>query len=786
MKFKDGYWQMRPGVRGSYATAAHDVTVGAQAIRVLAPAKPIGRRGDTLDGPVLRVDLSAPMPGVVRVRATHFAGSVPAGPSFALTTEGTPISTDPAGDGPLAQVDDEHVSLTSGELTVRVGRGAPWGLTFSADGREVTRSDHKSLGAMTDADGGHHMVEQLHLGVGELVYGLGERFGPLVRNGQAVEIWNADGGTNSEQAYKNVPFYLSNRGYGVFVNHPGRVSFEVASETVTRVQFSVSGHELEYLVIHGPTPAEILRRYTALTGRPALPPAWSFGLWLSTSFTTDYDEATVTSFVDGMAERDIPLSVFHFDCFWMRQFRWCDFEWDPETFPDPPGMLARLHERDLKVCVWINPYIGQASALFDEGAARGYLLRRPDGRIWQDDHWQAGRALVDLTNPEARDWYAGKLRDLLRMGVDSFKTDFGERIPTDVVWADGSDPERMHNYYSLLYNELVFDLLEEERGTGDAVLFARAATVGGQRLPVHWGGDCESSYEAMAESLRGGLSLGMGGFGFWSHDIGGFEGRPDPAVFKRWVAFGLLSSHSRLHGSRSYRVPWLFDEESVDVLRDFTRLKARLMPYLYAAAVTAHTEGMPVMRAMALEFPDDPACAYLDAQYLLGPDLLVAPVLSAEGEVTYYVPAGRWTRWQDSRTVEGPGWRTETHGFDSLPLLVRPGAVVPVGARDDRPDYPYADGVILRAYQLADGTHRVVTVPDTDGAPAAVFEITRDGDRIRVTRDSLVRAPWHLVLVGVTGHESVTGGTAQTVTDGTWVSAEPETDQLEIVLRTEE
>ncbi|MEZ7123806.1 alpha-xylosidase [Nonomuraea sp. AD125B] len=759
MKFKDGYWRMRPGVRASYAAAAHDVTIqdvtadqAGGSLRILAPTRPITHRGATIDGPVLRVDVSSPMPDVISVRVVHLAGSVPDSPAFEL--RGEPVA---AG----IEVDAEHASLTSGALTARLRRDAPWELVFSAGGRELTRGDGRSLGVMEDAGGRHFLVEQLRLGAGELVYGLGERFGPLVRNGQSVDIWNDDGGTASELAYKNIPFYLTNRGYGVFVNHPGRVSFEVGSETVSRVQFSVEGHELEYLVIHGPTPADILRRYTALTGRPALPPAWSFGLWLSTSFTTDYDEATVTSFVSGMAERDIPLSVLHFDCFWMRQYRWCDFEWDPETFPDPEGMLRRLKERGLRMCVWINPYIGQASALFDEGRRLGHLLRRPDGTVWQDDHWQAGRALVDFTSPAAREWYAGKLRALLDMGVDAFKTDFGERVPTDVAYADGSDPERMHNYYTLLYNQTVHDVLAER---GPAVLFARSATVGGQRLPVHWGGDCESTFEAMAESLRGGLSLGLAGFGFWSHDIGGFEGRPDPAVFKRWVAFGLLSSHSRLHGSSSYRVPWLFDEESVTVLRAFTRLKARLMPYLYGAAVRATTDGLPVMRAMQLEFPGDRACDHLDAQYMLGPDLLVAPVLSAGGEVSYYVPAGEWTRLLDGATVTGPAWHTEVHGFDSLPLLVRPGAVLPVGAREDRPDYDYADGVTLRAYRLADGDHRTVTVPTVDGGTGAVFEVSRDGERVRARRVEGAATSWNLQA----------GGARAT--------AGPDIDEIEIIL----
>ncbi|NUR02008.1 MAG: alpha-xylosidase, partial [Streptomyces sp.] len=465
--------------------------------------------------------------------------------------------------------------------------------------------------------------------------------------------------------------------------------------------------------------------------------AWSFGLWLSTSFTTSYDEETVTSFIEGMRQRELPLSVFHFDCFWMREFQWCDFEWDPRVFPDPEGMLARLKARGLRVCVWINPYIAQRSPLFAEGKALGHLLRRPDGSVWQWDMWQPGMALVDFTSPAARDWYASKLEALLAQGVDCFKTDFGERVPVDVAWSDGSDPERMHNYYTYLYNRTVFDVLRKHRGEGEAVLFARSATTGSQKFPVHWGGDCEATYESMAESLRGGLSLGLSGFGYWSHDIGGFEGTPTPALFKRWLAFGLLSSHSRLHGSSSYRVPWLFDEESVDVLRQFTRLKLQLMPYLYEAARTAHTEGVPMMRAMVLEFPDDPGCAHLERQYMLGPDLLVAPVFDDEGDVSYYVPEGTWTHFLSGRTVTGPRWVRERHGFLSVPLLVRPGTVIPVGAVADRPDYDHADGVTLRAYGLERGAQVTVQVGDV------TFTVVREGDTLRASCSEPV-AQWSL------------------------------------------
>ncbi|MCX5058894.1 MULTISPECIES: alpha-xylosidase [unclassified Streptomyces] len=739
MKFTDGYWLMRPGVTARYATEVADVRADEHRMTLYAPVKHVDRRAGILNSALLTVECWSPAEGVIGVRATHHAGSVRKAPEFAL-----PGAQPDAG---KVGRDGSVVELSAGELSLRVDTSQPWNLEFTAGGRLLTSVGERGTGFVTDAGGRHFMLGQLALGVGESVYGLGERFTPFVKNGQTVDIWQADGGTSSEQAYKNIPFHLTNRGYGVFVNHPGKVSYEVGSESVGQVQFSVEDQSLEFFVVHGPTPKQILQRYTALTGRPALPPAWALGLWLTTSFTTDYDEATVNRFVDGMAERGIPLSVFHFDCFWMRGYQWCDFDWDSETFPDPEGMLARLKERGLRISAWINPYIAQKSPLFEEGMREGHLVRRPDGSVWQWDLWQAGMALVDFTNPAARDWYTGKLKTLLAQGVDCFKTDFGERIPTDVVWHDGSDPERMHNYYTHLFNQAVFELLREERGEGEALLFARSATAGGQQYPVHWGGDCESHFGAMAESLRGGLSLGLSGFGFWSHDIGGFEGTPTPAVFKRWVQFGLLSSHSRLHGSKSYRVPWDYGEEAVDVTRQFTLLKHRLAPYLQRAAQQAHTTGVPVMRAMVLEFPDDPAAATLDRQYMLGDDLLVAPVFTDDGTVEYYVPEGAWTNVLTGAQVTGPRWVREQHDFHTLPLLARPDSVIALAADDQQPVSAWADGVELRVHAFADGAERTVVIPRIDGpGETARFHLRRRGDRLHVATDS--PHPWQLRIGG--------------------------------------
>ena len=376
--------------------------------------------------------------------------------------------------------------------------------------------------------------------------------------------------------------------------------------------------------------------------------------------------------IEQMTENGIPISVFHFDCFWMQGYHWCDFLWDKAVFLDPEGMLHKIHEKGIRVCVWINPYIAQASALFDEGMEKGYFIQRSNGDVWQWDKWQAGMAVVDFTNPEAKAWYQSKLEKLLEMGVDCFKTDFGERIPSeDVVYWDGSNPEKMHNYYSYLYNETVFDVIRRVKGEENAVVFARSGTSGGQKFPVHWGGDCFARYESMAESLRGGLSLTMSGYGYWSHDIGGFEDTSTPDVYKRWVAFGLLSTHSRLHGSGSYRVPWLYGEEATAVLRDFVQVKKDLQPYLLEMAKENHDTGIPLVRAMVLEFPEDPACAWLDRQYMLGDRYLVAPVFEESGEVTYYLPAGRWKNYFSGERIEGGRWMTEKVDYFTIPLWER-------------------------------------------------------------------------------------------------------------------
>lgn len=670
MKFLNGGWLVKDGYNVKYAANIYTANIEPKKLTLFCPfGSPIYNPGMTLDGGILTIEVASPRPDIITTRLINFKKDRSHCPKFGLN------ETNP--DVEITE-DDDKWSFTSGRLTLDIAKGETIDFTYRYDGEVIAHSGWRAKGLVTDPEGELHVTEQLDLGVGEKIYGLGERFTNFIKNGQTVDIWNEDGGTGTEQAYKNIPFYLSNRKYGLFVDNPGKVSFEVGSEKVSRVQFSVPGEEMSYSVIGGKDLKSILNTYTDLTGKPPLVPEWSYGLWLSTSFTTDYDEKTVLDFVDGMAERNIPLSVFHFDCRWMKELEWCNFDWDKSKFPDPEGLLKKLHDRGLKVCVWINSYIGQKSPLFEEGAKNGYFIMNEDGTPWQWDKWQAGMAIVDFTNPEATKWYQGYLKKLVAMGVDCFKTDFGERIPTEgVKYYDGSDPQLMHNYYTYLYNKAVYDVLVETKGADQAILFARSATVGGQQFPVHWGGDCSSNYPSMAESLRAGLSFGMSGFGYWSHDIAGFEDQATPDLYKRWTQFGLLSSHSRYHGSTVYKVPWLYGDEAVDVAREFTELKLQLKPYLLKMMQKTHETGVPMMRAMVLEFPDDPTCEDIDTQYMLGDDLLVAPIFREDGVARFYVPDdGSGQPWTNiiTKTAYEPGkWYTEQYDYHTLPVLARPG-----------------------------------------------------------------------------------------------------------------
>lgn len=730
MKFTNGYWMNREEYQIDSPMEAYDAQKDGNSLKVFAPFKRVLSRGDQLNLGATTITLTSPIENVIGVKLEHF-DSEDHGPSFKINNLNPKVDI---------QVKDKLASLESGDLKVSLPLNDDFLMKFTANNRLVTESVQKAQGVIYNRDKKlSYMREQLSMDIDEKIYGLGERFGNFVKNGQSIDTWNQDGGTGSEQAYKNIPFYLSSNGYGVFVDEPQKVSFEVASENVDRVQFSTEGQSLQYYVIYGPTSKEVLHRYTQLTGKINLPPAWSFGLWLSTSFTTDYSEKTVLKFIDGMKEHNIPLDVFHFDCFWQKGFEWCTLAWDKDQFPDPEGLLKRIHERGVKVCVWLNPYIAQKSPLFKEAKEKGYLIKRQNGDVWQWDLWQAGNGFIDFTNPAAKKWYQDKLKELLDMGVDCFKTDFGERIPVDdVQFYDGSNPQQEHNYYTLQYNQAVYDIIAEVKGKKEAVVFARSATVGSQSYPVHWGGDCLSNYNSMRDTLRGGLSFLVSGFGFWSHDIGGFEDgddRPTPDLYKRWTQFGLLSSHSRYHGSNVYRVPWNFDQEAVENTRRYVNLKLSLMPYLYTQAAYDAKFGNPLMRPMFLEFGDDPNVSDLATQYMFGSQILVAPIFNNQGKAHFYLPGGKWTSLLDNKVYQSPKsgeWLNEKFDELSLPILVRENTILVRNEKAVHAEYDYTKDVDIHLYQIKEGIVST-NIVSSKGLEAASIRVQKDDQQIKVS-----------------------------------------------------
>ena len=756
MKFNEGAWRARQGYKLHTAKQIIEYTYSADSIHLYVLCGIIKPGTVCSHGTALEYIFTSPRTNTIRVHINHFSGVVKKGPFFTLNEQTN-----------IARVEetDIHLILYSGDSRVEINKagileyhfyykdrlltcngGTTYITDFEYEAHRLADFNYRKLsrGYMCDT----YLRERLKLSIDEKIYGLGERFLPLVRNGQSVDVWNRDCGcTNNEQGYKNIPFHLSSRGYGILVNTPQYVNYEIATESTQNTAFSVEGEELEYILLGADSPLGVMSEYTALTGRTPVPPAWSFGLWLSTSWVPEPTAGEILEIIDKMSTLGIPLSVFHFDARWMADFHDCNFQWHPR-YGDAREMLRKIHDRGIKVCCWINPYVSQASRLFAEGAEKGYFIKKSDGSIYQTDDWMIGMAYVDFTNIEASKWYCERLEEILDMGVDAIKTDFGERIPTDVVYFDGSDPRRMHNYYPYLYNKTIYELLKQKYGERDACVFARSATVGTQQFPINWGGDNEATYSSMADTLRGCLSLCQSGFGFSAHDISGFMGTATPDLYNRWVAFGMLSTHSRLHGNKTLRMPWCFDEQCCDVLRHFTRLKCSLMPYIFEQAVNVNLYGYPEMRAMSLEFPDDPNCQHLELQYMLGSRLMIAPIFNKSGSVRFYVPKGRWTDFQTGEVFYGERYYTRTYDYMHLPILVRPNSIIPVGNTDNSVEYDYAKESIYRIYELEAFTECHIYSEKAEEILKIVA--VRNGDRISVsTFGDRTEEKYKIQLIGV-------------------------------------
>lgn len=598
--------------------------------------------------------------------------------------------------GPSATVRIElepvRVSIVAGALVLTEDRS-----TQDASDQLVTLP----LGFMRLASGTIAYLESYVAEPDEHFYGLGERFTNFDKRGQLVSCWNHDAlGCLSEQSYKNVPFFVSSRGYGVFVDTTTNVHFDLCHSSQATWSLVVPDEQLSYYVVLG-EPASCLSQYQELVGGPELPPPWALGSWISSGFTP-YAATDVRNMVEELDAQDIPCDVINFDCYWQRFGSWSDLQWNADCFPDPASLLGDLASAGVKTCLWINPYIGIESPFFQLAEEAGYFLRRPDGSAWVGALWGAFHpnvAVIDVTNPAALNWWKARLKERVAEGVVAFKTDFGEAIPTDVVAHDGMSGDRLHNAYSLIYNDAAAEALREA-GVRAPMLWGRSTWAGGQRHVAQWGGDPNSSWQDLASTLRAGLSMAMSGHAFWSHDIGGFHGTPTPELFVRWAQFGLLSPLSRFHGNSSRR-PWDFGEEALTAVREVAKLRSALHPYLYGAARESVTTGAPILRPMVYAFPELCEAIGADLQYLLGPDLLVAPIYREGGRRPVWFPPGVWLPYKGGPSVVGPGWHNVELALDTAPLWLRAGAsILMTSSRNRVGEAKYADLNLLFVGEL--------------------------------------------------------------------------------------
>ncbi len=540
----------------------------------------------------------------------------------------------------------------------------------------------------------------LALPSGESVFGLGEKFGALDKRGQVIENWNRDStGVNAEISYKNVPFAWSPRGWGLFVHTAARVTHGVGYSPWSHRSYvvKVDDPNLDIFLLFADSPAEMLSKYTALTGRTELPPTWSYGMWMSRAIYKTADE--ILEVAQQLRERRIPCDVLTLDGrAWHKAETRFDFSWDPDRYPDPAGFVHKLREMDYRLCLWEYSYLSTLSPIFDDLAEKKYFLQDRNGETyiyrwlpppndWLIPHLQPS-GLVDFTNPEAYDWYRDMHRSLFEMGVSVMKSDYGEALPEEVVGYNGDTGVRLHNIYSLLYNRCVFEA-SQMYGDKDGIIWGRSSWAGGQRYPVQWGGDPQGDWEGLAGSIRGGLSWSMSGGAFYTHDIGGFygaqggsgllgTGMPDPELYIRWAQTGVMCSHTRFHGT-SPREPWFFGEQAEEIIRKWLAWRYQLIPYLQGCALEANQTGMPVMRSMVLSFPDDPISWQFEHQYLLGPSLLVIPIIQPGGNVRFYLPAGKWYDIWNHAWIQGPGLFERKVPLDHIPVFGREGALLPLG-----------------------------------------------------------------------------------------------------------
>ncbi len=592
------------------------------------------------------------------------------------------------------EAEESVLCLLDGGLALRLGR-SPLTFSLEKEGRvvlPVTEDSHfvRKFRLPPVARSEEGWFTALGLPFGVPVYGGGENYAGQDRRGLLIDMWNEDAlGVNSSFAYKNCPFFWSPEGWGVFVNTPARMRAGVAYPQWSNQSLGLEVFEeaLDIFFIYGDSPDAILERYTHLTGRSQKAPLWSLGLWLSKAYYRTPDETLDAA--KAMRKRHIPCDVITLDGrAWQDTDTRFAFEWCPRRYDDPKAFCDKLKALDYKICVWEYPLISTANKLFDELKEKGWLLRDKDGKAYEYefDLSPFGKVLtplpksglLDFTNPDAYAFWRDKHFDLFKAGVDCIKSDFSEQVTPDMYAGNGDNGTRIHNVYTLLYNLCVYEACKTWFGE-NALVWARSGWAGSQRAPMQWAGDSQSSWSGLAASINGGLSWGMSGCPYYSSDIGGFYGeQPDAELFVRWTQAGALGSHMRFHGIGP-REPWAYGKEAEAVCRKWIALRYRLIPYIQDACAQAEARGLPVMRAMALAFPEQRDIWGFEQQYMFGDSIFVAPVLQKGGKVCYRLPAGIWHDFWTGRVQSGGVTIEEIVSLDRIPLYIKDGALLKLG-----------------------------------------------------------------------------------------------------------
>jgi alpha-D-xyloside xylohydrolase len=641
---------------------------------VLKPAKPIDfPENEYAVSPVLPFSVEFISPRTIRIRTSSRFQVRPDQESLMLVN-GHAVQDRSAWIYSRTAVGHRYTS-PSGSVEISV---SPWRITiYDSSGRLLTHTVHNTDGDETytpllpfsfvrrASDYSTSMAPVFSLSPDEKIYGCGESFTEFNKRGQKIVMWTDDAnGVQNEAMYKPIPFFMSSRGYGVFMHTSSPVTCDFGKYFSGVYSLMIGDDEADLFIFLG-EPKDILDEYTGLTGKAAMPPLWSFGFWMSriTYFSEDEGRAVVNK----LRENRIPSDVLHFDTGWFETDWRCDYQFSKTRFKDAAKMMADLLKLGIHTSLWQLPYFVPKNALYPEIIEKDLFVKNNKGNLPFED------AVLDFSNPAAVRWYQDKIAGLLRQGVSVIKADFGEAAPKNGLYHSGRTGFYEHNLYPLRYNKAVAEITREVNN--ETIIWGRSAWAGSQRYPVHWGGDPANTNTAMAATLRGGLSMGLSGFSFWSHDIGGFVQKKPEDIYRRWTPFGMLTSHTRCHGAPPTE-PWEYGQDFLNTFRLADEMKYKLMPYIYAQAKDCTERGLPMVRALFIEYPGDPGSWLIDNEYLFGSSMLVAPLFENVTKRDVYLPAGQWIDYQTGKNYTS-GWHTIEAGKIPIIVLVREGTVIP-------------------------------------------------------------------------------------------------------------